>query len=71
MALQDPVALAVPQDLIVVLAQADPNQLPRASRDAEPHQLLLLQDEVAHRGLPEVKSLTDPLADPSTRMAVE
>ena len=71
MALQDPIALAVPQDLIVALAQADPNRLLEASRDAEPHQLLLLQDKVAHRGLPEVKSLTDPLADPSTRMAVE
>ena len=71
MALQDPVALAVPQDLIVALDQADPNKLPGASRDAEPHQLLLLQDRVAHRGLPEVKNLTDPLADPSTRMAVE
>ena len=69
MALQDPIALADPQDLIVALAQADPNKLKGASRDAEPHQLL--QVEVAHRGLPDFKSLTDPLADPSTRMAVE
>ena len=70
---QDPTDLAVPQDPIVVTALADPIKLPEASRDVVLHQLLLLLDEVAHRGQPEAKDpLTiEPLADPSTSMAVE
>ena len=63
--LQDPIALAVPQDLIVATAQADPIKLPEASRDVVLHRDLLLLNEVARRGP------KDPLADPSTSMAVE
>ena len=70
---QDPIVVTVPQDPIVVTALADPIKLPEASRDVVLHQLLLLLDEVAHRGQPEAKDpLTiEPLADPSTSMAVE
>ena len=72
MPLQDLVALMVPQDPIAAPVQADPNKRAEVSRDVEHQIKLLLLDEVAHRGLPEVApELKDPLADPSTSMAVE